>query len=875
MKGKNECIDSSAVFKRTTLSIVVALVVVGTSVPPAYADGTLDYNNVLYYYNGVPLSSYDQVNVTTSASGGTSTLAGFGVYLHTNGMNSPVLNDITIKTSGSAADAIRGNSEAVYFKAKNLTIEATGSSADGINVASDFNNNYDSLVYVSESTNISVKDGVGVRANNFQNAGANSIIVLAGSSVIRVTGTGSASNASDSKGYAVYAGNRNKDTNGLGGMDIISGKNNNTLGNSYVFIGANSEISTASKTGHAVYANKGGLIQLGDGADISTTGDSALAIYAATEQQGTYTDNVRPGSVYLAGGAKLRAANSADVIQANGIGSIIASQYLAVPEISDSHQRTDRLDIDKTALSDSTGVFDIEGNINAINGGTIALNMSNTSHFVGSSSVDAASTVNLNIDGRGSLWTMTKDSMLTNLTLNNATLSYQSPENGSPLTPKTLTVNGNYDGNGGTLMLNTVLGNDNSLTDKLIVQGNTSGTTNVAVNNVGGSGDKTVNGIEVIHVDGASDGNFVKAGRIVAGSYEYDLRRGEGAQTSNWYLMNVASTTVDPVPEQPTIRPESGSYLANQAAANTMFNTRLHDRLGDTQYTDLLTGEQKVTSMWMRHVGGHTRFKDSSGQLSTQSNRYVLQLGGDIAQWSTDGLDRWHLGLMAGYGNSQSNTRSDVTRYHSRGQVTGYSAGVYGTWYANDAEKTGTYLDSWVLYNWFNNKVYGDKLATEKYDSDGITASVEGGYSFLMAQRDDGRSAYWIQPKAQLTWMDVQADSHTEANGTRVKSKNDGNLQTRVGVKAFIKGHSAIDDGKEREFQPFVEANWIYNTQSSGVTMNGISNYQAGTRNIGELKAGVEGQLGKNLHLWGNVAQQVGDKGYSDTQGMLGIKYAF
>lgn len=123
--------------------------------------------------------------------------------------------------------------------------------------------------------------------------------------------------------------------------------------------------------------------------------------------------------------------------------------------------------------------------------------------------------------------------------------------------------------------------------------------------------------------------------------------------------------------------------------------------------------------------------------------------------------------------------------------------------------------------------------------------------------------------------MDVQADSLTEANGTRVKSQNDGNLQTRLGVKAFIKGHSAIDDGKEREFQPFVEANWIYNTQSSGVTMNGISNYQAGTRNIGELKAGVEGQLGKNLHLWGNVAQQVGDKGYSDTQGMLGIKYAF
>jgi outer membrane autotransporter barrel domain len=330
-----------------------------------------------------------------------------------------------------------------------------------------------------------------------------------------------------------------------------------------------------------------------------------------------------------------------------------------------------------------------------------------------------------------------------------------------------------------------------------------------------------------------------------------------------------------PVPEQPTLRPESGSYIANLAAANTMFTTRLHDRLGETQYIDRLTGEQKVTSMWMRNVGGHTRFKDSSGQLSTQSNRYVLQLGGDIAQWSTNGLDRWHLGLMAGYGNSQSNTQSDVSRYHSRGQVTGYSAGIYGTWYANEADKTGSYLDSWILYNWFNNKVYGERLASEKYDSDGITASVEGGYSFLMGERRDGRSTYWLQPKAQLTWMGVQADNHTEANGTRVKGKGDGNLQTRLGLKAFIKGYSAIDEGKEREFQPFVETNWIYNTRSYGVVMNGVTNYQAGTRNIGELKAGVEGQLGKNLHLWGNVAQQIGDKGYSDTQGMLGIKYAF
>lgn len=859
----------------------------GCLTPPAFADCTtagnsLTCDNVLYYYNGsTPLSDFDSTTIVTTGSGSTSPLGGFGVYLHTNGMNAPKLNDITIKTTGSAADAIRTNSEAVYFKAKNLTIEATGSSADGINVASDFNNNYDSLVYVTESANISVKDGVAVRANNFQNQGANSIIVLAGSNVIKVTDTASASNTSDSKGYAVYAGNRNTDTNGIGFWDIIAGKNNNTLGNAYVFIGGNSEISTATKAGHAVYANKGGVIQLGDGADISTTGENAYAIYASTEQQGTYTDNVRPGHVYLAGGAKLRAANSVDVIRANGVDSIIASQSLSVPVISDSHQRTDRLDIDRTALTDSEGVFDIEGNINAINGGTIALNMSDASRFVGSSSVDGLSTINLNVKGGNSQWTMTKDSTLTNLTLNDARLTYQSSGAGEPFTPKTLTVEGNYAGNGGTLTLNTALGDDHSPTDMLVIRGNVeAGTTKVAIVNIGGAGDQTIEGIKIVDVGGTSIGSFIKQSRISVGGYDYDVVK--GASNQNWYLTSqVAPTTPDPGSEGTggghKHSPEFGSYLANNYAANTMFLTRLHDRLGETQYTDALTGEQKVTSMWMRNVGGHTRFGDDSGQLKTRSNRYVVQLGGDLAQWSTDGLDRWHLGLMAGYGSSQSSTRSNVISERSHGQVSGYSAGLYGTWYGNEADKTGAYVDSWVLYNWFNNKVMGDGYAADEYKSHGITASIESGYSFKLGEKNLTR--YWIQPKAQVVWVNVRAGDHNEHRHGftyRIFDRTDGNLLIRLGVRAYMtKGHDDVDSGKDREFQPFIEANWIHNTQNQRVKMGTANDEMRGTKNIGEVKVGIEGLLGKRLNLWGNVAQQVGDKGYGDTSAMLGVKYAF
>ncbi|MEG2267398.1 MAG: autotransporter outer membrane beta-barrel domain-containing protein, partial [Acinetobacter sp.] len=138
-----------------------------------------------------------------------------------------------------------------------------------------------------------------------------------------------------------------------------------------------------------------------------------------------------------------------------------------------------------------------------------------------------------------------------------------------------------------------------------------------------------------------------------------------------------------------------------------------------------------------------------------------------------------------------------------------------------------------------------------------------------------GRDTYWIQPKAQVTWMGVTPDNHTEVNGTIVKPGAKKNVQTRLGSRAYINGHNAIDDNKRRKFQPFVEANWIHNSNLFGVEMNGMKNTLSGTKNIGEIKVGVEGKLSDNFNLWGNVSQSIGGNGYSDTQAQLGIKYSF
>ncbi|HAV8475124.1 TPA: autotransporter outer membrane beta-barrel domain-containing protein [Escherichia coli] len=455
-----------------------------------------------------------------------------------------------------------------------------------------------------------------------------------------------------------------------------------------------------------------------------------------------------------------------------------------------------------------------------------------------------------------------------------------------------LTVGGNYTGNNGTLLMNTVLGDDSSATDKLVIKGDASGQTRVAVTNAGGTGAQTLNGIELIHVDGNADSaEFVQASRIAAGAYDYTLGRGQGSNSGNWYLTsgkNTPEPTPTPDPDskpEPApggydndLRPEAGSYTANMAAANTMFVTRLHERLGPVQYTDVMTGETKNTSMWMRHEGGHNRWRDGTGQLKTQGNRYVVQLGGDIAQWGWGETDRWHLGVMAGYGNDHNNTDSVRTGYRSKGSVNGYSTGLYATWFANDETHNGAYLDTWAQYGWFDNHVKGDGLPGESWKSKGLTASLETGYTWKAGEFSGSHGSlneWYVQPQAQVVWMGVKADEHRESNGTRVESTGDGNVRTRLGVKTWIKGHNRMDDGKSREFRPFVEVNWLHNTREFGTRMNGVTVHQDGARNIGEVKAGVEGQINDRLNLWGNVGVQAGDKGYSDTSAMLGVKYTF
>ncbi|EFB7613786.1 autotransporter outer membrane beta-barrel domain-containing protein [Escherichia coli] len=697
---------------------------------------------------------------------------------------------------------------------------------------------------------------------------------------------------------------------------------------------SDSQIITSGKNSHGINASQGNLTV--SDSDIKTTGNNARGIsisnkavidlnnVSITTSGGERADGLVVGGVLkgqnlavLAEGSNSYAAVMADtgVLDLQG-SSLVSKQYAALDFTNQGNSRTGAIatfgdsslhgntaailaanSVGQIDMINSTARSDMGILANIGSNAEITVDASQKSVLSGTTSVVTGSTLNILLSD-GASWISGGDSTVTNLLLDNGNLVISGPD-ATKNVGNVVTVTGDYRGNNGNIEFNTVLAGDDSTTDKLIVQGNTSGKTFVTVNKAGGSGAQTLNGIELIHVDGQSDGEFTQTGRIAAGAYEYKLGRGTGTNSGNWYLTS-GKNTPDPLPNpEPTptptptpdskpepapggydndLRPEAGSYTANMAAANTMFVTRLHERLGPVQYTDIMTGETKNTSMWMRHEGGHNRWRDGTGQLKTQGNRYVVQLGGDIAQWGWGETDRWHLGVMAGYGNDHNNTDSVRTGYRSKGSVNGYSTGLYATWFANDETHNGAYLDTWAQYGWFDNHVKGDGLPGESWKSKGLTASLETGYTWKAGEFSGSHGSlneWYVQPQAQVVWMGVKADEHRESNGTRVENTGDGNVRTRLGVKTWIKGHNRMDDGKSREFRPFVEVNWLHNTRDFGTRMNGVTVHQDGARNIGEVKAGVEGQINDRLNLWGNVGVQAGDKGYSDTSAMLGVKYTF
>ncbi len=136
--------------------------------------------------------------------------------------------------------------------------------------------------------------------------------------------------------------------------------------------------------------------------------------------------------------------------------------------------------------------------------------------------------------------------------------------NGTAGPGDSFTVRGDYVGDGGLLLLDTVLAGDDAASDRLVIDGGSaSGTTGVTILNAGGTGGSTTqNGIMVVEaINGASTatGAFALNHRVAVGAFEYYLFKGgvSAGTGDNWYLRSTLVTpppAVTPPPRRPPRR---------------------------------------------------------------------------------------------------------------------------------------------------------------------------------------------------------------------------------------------------------------------------------------------------------------------------------
>ena len=461
-----------------------------------------------------------------------------------------------------------------------------------------------------------------------------------------------------------------------------------------------------------------------------------------------------------------------------------------------------------------------------------------------------------------------------------------------------LSIFGNYAGTGGIVQLNTALGNDASATDKLVVNGNTSGTTRVLVTNAGGLGAATVNGIQVVKVTGtSSEGNFTLAAPVQAGAYEYGLHRGgrTDGDANSFYLSSVynptpvppvvpGTTSVPaPVPAPEVFRPAASGYVMGQLATAELglgLLGSLHKRVGEQQTLkwdycgcDAKAPEDQV---WMRL---HAQRLDVDGkrQFGFEQEMQYFQLGKDLAiRYSGDPGDksRNHTGISVGYGRTNVNfndrRRGDAGMGYDTGKMKGemLTLGAYHTRYAGN----GSYLDLVGQLHSVRNK-YADKYGGEgKQKGTGMGLSVEVGRPWQI-----GESQWLIEPQAQLTYQVTRyrgfADNISAVDGFTSQS-----LRGRVGARLAWNDKAERSDQLTRTNTFYFTANLLHEFKDpKAVTIGSTAVGEWGKQTWAELGVGGQMPLSKTTYLYGGVQYQRSLSGThrEGVSGQLGVRVAW
>ena len=476
--------------------------------------------------------------------------------------------------------------------------------------------------------------------------------------------------------------------------------------------------------------------------------------------------------------------------------------------------------------------------------------------------------------------------------------------NGGSTAANTLTIAGNYIGAGGTLRLNTVLGTDDSPSDKLVIAGSgasASGSTAIAVVNAGGGGAVTLgNGIALVQATGGATtaaGSFSLTGPVAAGAYEYMLFKGGvgGANPDNWYLRSALLVPVPaaaptgtspastrsastpsvfepqplplpgPVPAGFTvvqlIRPEVAVQSVVPDITRTLGILALgtfHERRGDQALLDT------APAAWGRVFGQQGNEQYSGGVRPDFSGTFAgFQTGLDLFRFETWNGVRNLVGISAG----QARATGDVSGFVLG--VEGAHAGIIdlnstsagGYWTMLGWQ--GWYIDMMVQGDFIDGTPRSDRGIGANISGTSFTASIEGGLPIALG------AGIAIEPQAQFIYQRLGLNNTQDAFSSIGFASPDV-VNGRIGVR--LKG--TFGSG-ETVWTPYLKSDVWWRTADADEVAFGtnVLSTLAYTGPAVEVGGGVSGRITQFVSVYGEASYRTAvDDSLTIYKGNVGLR---
>lgn len=661
---------------------------------------------------------------------------------------------------------------------------------------------------------------------------------------------------------------------------------------------------------------------------------------SASVSGGTITDNVDLGdgndSFALSGGQIVQGFSGgagADRLtwSSGGIDGVIAlgdgndtlvvdrvlSTLIAAPTQINGDAGSDTLTFDNVAVA---GVSRLQGweSVEVVNGSQMTLDgnlsLGDSATGTGAITIDATSTLFAGNGANAVIAAFAGGSLAS--VVNRGTIDLTHGASGAT---DTLTIVGNYSA-ASSLRLDTILGSDNSPSDRLIISaGTASGRTALGIVNAGGLGAATTgDGIPVVlaTAGGTTAADAFGLDRAVAaGPFEYLLFRGGSASGTqdNWYLRThiepelpppappvepqspPASPPAPPTPVPapapaptaiilpPTAVPEiSAARIAaaepiplyrqevavygsvppiTREAVNAALGT-LHTRRGDHKQ---FGGDGAFSGAWGRALGQDINKRwQGDAEPDYDGTLAGVQAGLDFFNRESASGSHDHAGVFFGYSRIHGDVDGFAVGRLARcgeAELDTYSAGLYWT----HVGAKPWYTDIVVMGSSFDGEATSLRGLAIDTDGDGLAASIEGGYPIALS------GLLTLEPQAQVIWQRQSLDDAGDAFSS-VDFEGSDAFIGRIGARLIGNGAGTV------AVQPYLSANvWHTFAGNDSISFDGTSIVTRREGTALEIGAGLSATTGQTLGMYASLSYvtDLDSTKQNTLQANLGIRIAW